>query len=48
MVVNGFSLWMDRKYILPWKDANFSADFTEFHKKLAGEASNMVETGCSG
>jgi hypothetical protein len=48
MVVNGFSLWMDRKYILPWKVANFSADFTEFHKKLAGEASNLVEIGCSG
>ena len=35
--------WMDRKYILPWQVANFSADFIKFHKILAGEASNVVD-----
>ena len=35
--------WMDRKYILPWKVANFSADFTQFHKILPEEVSNNME-----
>jgi hypothetical protein len=39
---------MDRKYIMAWQVANFSIDFTKFHKKLAGEASNIVNTGCTG
>ena len=35
--------WMDRKYIMPWQVANFSADFIKFHKILAGDASNIVD-----
>ncbi|MBR5080176.1 MAG: hypothetical protein IKX30_15680 [Victivallales bacterium] len=34
---------MDRKYILPWQVANFSADFIKFHKILTGGASNVVD-----
>jgi hypothetical protein len=39
---------MDRKYIMAWQVANFSADFIKFHKILAGDASNIVNTGCTG